>query len=276
MHAHIAFEPALMAAVCKLVRKSKLVVTTHGSDVLKLRFSPLHKLLQTRVFEKADAVTTGSLFTKDILVEDYRVPQEKVFVVPNGYDEELIERAKRISGPKERLQLVTVGAFRKEKDPLTTLRAFELLAQKFPGLRLVMVGDGPLKEELQKHASAAGLSVAMPGVLLHLRSLAVVSSSAVYISSSVVEGGRPSSIVEAMALGVPPVVSSIPPHKELVEDRETGMLFPAGNYAELADKVASLLTDESLYKSVCAAAEEEAKKYAWSKVVDMYLDVYEG
>lgn len=153
----------------------------------------------------------------------------------------------RVSQP-ERRQLFTVayvGRLSREKGLSTLIGAIA----KVEGAQLVMIGDGPQRDELEQLAKENQVTVDFSGHLpqqeLFYRLLAVDA----FVLPSRFEGLGLAAI-EAMALGVPVVCSSFPAASEYVIDEETGMLFPFGDVDCLARKLMRLRDDRELCETL--------------------------
>ncbi len=191
------------------------------------------------------------------LTERIGVPAEKITRIGNGVD---TERFRPPEGGREPipgcpftdpdLVLVgTVGRMHGVKDQVTLARAFAALLRAEPGLqrmvRLVMVGDGPLRRECETLLVEAGLGglVWLPGTrddvprVLRGLDLFVLPSRAEGISNT---------ILEAMATGLPVVATQVGGNGELVRDGVSGRLVPPADPARLAEAMAVYLKDPAL------------------------------
>ena len=148
-----------------------------------------------------------------------------------------------------------MGSLTGFKRPELVIRAFALLKERMPGARLSIVGEGPLRPELERLRGELGLTedVEFPGVCsdIHAR----LASWHLYWQLSRIEGGSPPlSVAEAMATGVPVVVSDVPGLREGVIDGKTGLRVPSGDIRGVADRSAELLASPALYGDIAAGA----------------------
>jgi glycosyltransferase involved in cell wall biosynthesis len=164
------------------------------------------------------------------------------------------------------------------KDPLTLAHAFVRLVKNGLGerARLVLVGDGPLLEEVRRvlrtgnaeaHASLLGSREDVPSLLL---------SFDVFALSSRVEGIS-NTILEAMATGLPVVATRVGGNDELVEDEVTGSLVPPRDPDALAEALSRYVRDEKLRADRGRAGRLRAEReFGLDGMVARYVEVYDS
>lgn len=147
---------------------------------------------------------------------------------------------------RSRLQLILVGRLSPEKGIGGLLQALAAVA---PDLRpeLVIVGDGPMRQELDALVAQLGLGdvVRFAGRLPEAGTLAEIARSDALVLPSFMEG-LPIVLMEAMALGKPVIATRVAGVPELVTDGVEGLLFTPSNWDELAGRITDLAGDESL------------------------------
>ncbi len=160
----------------------------------------------------------------------------------------------------------SAGSLIAVKDQLTLLRAFAVLRTKRPA-RLVIFGEGPLRDELVAFAATLGISdrVLLPGYVDNLASC--YEALDLFVLTSITEGFG-NVLVEAMAVGIP-VVSTDAPYgpREILRDGVFGPLVPVGDHEALADAMERVLerpTDAVLLK-------QRAADFSVETIGDRYL-----
>lgn len=140
----------------------------------------------------------------------------------------------------------------------TLVAAFSRVAVDFPAARLCIVGDGPLREQLEAQASSCGIGerVMLIGERRDVPSL--LSASDLFVLPSVSEG-MPISILEAMAAGRATLATDVGGVRELVLDGETGLVVPSGDVDALAAALLLLIRDKALRETMGAAALARAR-----------------
>lgn len=179
-------------------------------------------------------VTTDSAAT--YIRSRYRMEGRRVAVVPNFVEVEPpgVRRAP-VAGT-----IAMVGRLTDEKNLFACVDAVAGL----PGTRLRLVGDGPLREALCERARAVGAAVDLVGVVPNNRVPALLAEADVFLIASVFEG-HPKALLEAMAVGVPCVVTASPGLREMVADGVTGYLAPDTSPAAIRATLARALGDPS-------------------------------
>jgi glycosyltransferase involved in cell wall biosynthesis len=139
----------------------------------------------------------------------------------------------------------------------TLIAAMALLPPEAVGVRLLIVGAGPLRDELAAQAATAGLAdrVTFAGERGDVPD--ILAAADVFVLSSVSEG-MPISILEAMASGLPTVATDVGGVRELVADGETGFVVPARDARAFAQPLARLCGDEGLRRRLGEAAQSRA------------------
>lgn len=175
----------------------------------------------------------AELVHNGIVVADYRV---------NGRRDEMRARLKL---PSQAVALGVVGRLSVEKGCLEMLDAFAAIHRAHPDTVLVMVGEGALRAELEQRAAALGLGTAMCFAGHQTPMQPCYEALDMIVSPSRTEG-LPNVLLEAMAMRLPIVATSVGGTPELVEDGANGLLVPAEQPERLAAAVNRLLGDTGL------------------------------
>jgi phosphatidylinositol alpha 1,6-mannosyltransferase len=165
--------------------------------------------------------------------------------------------------------LLLVSRLVREKDLADLVAADGILRSRSVRFRLVMVGDGPMRSQLEKSLPHAHFAGHRTGI-----DLAVwYASSDVFVFPSTTET-LGNVVLEAMASGLPPVVVNRGGPPELVEHGRTGFVARGNDPADLADALQPLLEDAALRRSVGEAARAAALEYDWDRINDRLIASY--
>jgi GalNAc-alpha-(1->4)-GalNAc-alpha-(1->3)-diNAcBac-PP-undecaprenol alpha-1,4-N-acetyl-D-galactosaminyltransferase len=177
-----------------------------------------------------------------------------------------------VGAPREDVVL-SVGRLSAEKDICTLLRAFARARRLRPSWRLVIVGDGPQRVELEELAASLNIaaSVTFAGFVSHPELL--MQRAAIYVLSSRFEG-FPNALLEAMAMGAAVVSSDCDSGpRELIKDGINGRLFSPGDEDGLAAILSELMRTEALRRSLGAEAMQIRERFAPERIMPRWESV---
>ncbi|HOL66830.1 MAG TPA: glycosyltransferase [bacterium] len=215
-----------------------------------------HRLIDRFLLRFTRQVVANSLAVRDFYQRRERIPQEKITVIPNGIEVEKFADISLSSDKKKALGLEEAsfvigagGRFTPQKGLIFLIRAMPEVLKVFPDAVAVLVGDGPLRKELETAARQAGVSRNMVFTGYRDDIHEIFSGVDVVVVPSLFEG-MPNVVLEAMALRKPVIGSDIPEIAELVEDGKNGFLVPVRDPEALAKKIIMLLKDGKLRRSM--------------------------
>jgi len=213
-----------------------LVVSAWGSDVLiSPRKSALHRGRVSWTIRKADLLFADAAVITNCMVE-LGATREKVITVPLGVDPALLNYAK---SPREQSSAVVVVTNRRFEtlyhNETFVEAAVQLAREGSHHLRFELIGDGPMREALIQRVHQAGMAeiIQFHPFLPADELYRTLSRAAMYVSCTESDGTSVS-LLEAMALGLYPIVTGIPANREWITDGINGRLFPVGDAQALA------------------------------------------
>lgn len=195
------------------------------------------------------------------------LPRERIRVKPNFV---VADRAPGAGGGG---YVVYAGRLSIEKGVMTLLEAWRQL----PDVRLLIVGEGPLRREMENKARLHGLPVEFLGLQPRERVMDIIARADLEVVTSEWYEGFPLVIVEAFAMGTPVVSSRIGSLGEIVSDGETGFMYEHGNAAALARTVRAALADPAQLRAFRARARARyLELFTPERNFDLLMDVYRG
>ena len=245
------------------------------------------RLLETRVFRNADAVTTiCDGLRGDIVARG--IPESRVTVIPNavnieefGQDRSVDQKLKARLGLEGKQVLGFIGSFYAYEGLSLLVEAMALLRSSHPEVSLLLVGGGPDVSVVRERIASLGLEnvVVLTGRVPHdqVQSYYGLIDILVYprLPMRLTELVTPLKPLEAMAEGRLVVASDVGGHRELVTDGVTGRLFSAGSAPALAAVLDELLADPgSWFKYHQAGREFVQRERSWSASVGRYERIY--
>jgi len=196
-------------------------------------------------------------------------------IIPNGVDVSRFSSARPADLPDGR-RLLFVGRLDERKGFAVAVEAFARLADATDGgdLRLIVVGDGPERDAVERLPDGPRARVTMLGTLPNEALPAVEAACHVYVGP--VTGGESFGVVliEAMAAGLPIVASDTPGYDEVVRDGVDGLLVPPSDPDAVAVAAGRILDDAGLAASLAAAGRDRAEDFDWPVVVDRIEAIY--
>ena len=196
-------------------------------------------------------------------------------IIPNGVNVEYFHPNGRrpsdalTSGPR----LLFLGRLDPRNGLDTVLAAMPEILAAYPATQLTVVGDGPLRGYYQRKARPLGDRVRFAGAVFTERPDYYGTADLYLCPTTKASFGI--TLLEAMASGTPMIVSDITGFRELVDGGAEAVLVPKGDPAAWAGAAAALIGDPARRGTMGAAGLAKAARYAWPRVADRVLAVYE-
>jgi glycosyltransferase involved in cell wall biosynthesis len=254
-------------------RPRRLVLTFHGSEILKFARSPFRRLLAQQLIGRATRVSTLTQYTRELLLEHFPEAEKKIFITPGALRSDFAVVPVRPVAPRKKVVVLTVGRLHPRKGQRVTLQALQMLpAAVRSKLEYWVVGHGKSKYEHQLRAAAAAqpdLVVRFFGnipddELSDLYDRAdIFAMTSVNLDDSVEGFGLV--YLEASAHGLPVVAHDVGGVAEAVKDGVTGLLVPPNRPAQLAAAFEKLIHDPALRRTLGSAGAEWATRNCWKE-----------
>jgi glycosyltransferase involved in cell wall biosynthesis len=216
--------------------------------------------------EQVDGYIALTEFARRKFIEG-GLPAEKIAVKPNFVDPD------PGAGRHEGDYALFVGRLSPEKGVQTLLRAWRSLR----GVPLKIVGDGPLRAEVEAFVRREGLTeVELPGRRPREEVFRLMQEARVLVFPSEWYEGFGMTIAEAFACGLPVIASRLGAMAEIVDDGRTGLLFEPGNPQDLAAKVEWAWNHPNKMKEMAREARREyEEKYTAERNYEMLMAIYQ-
>ena len=202
------------------------------------------------------------------------VKDKSIVYIPNSVDTERFVPATNKKSWDSKIDLIFVGRLAKPKGVDILLKAIRILIDQNFDISLSIVGDGPLKEELQHLTYKLGISsfVSFKGNQKDV--LPFYHNSHILVMPSNWEG-LPLVLLEGMACGLPIVATDIEGIHEGIEDGANGLLFSPGNSIQLSEKIKFLIEHPDKAIEMGKIGREKAlKNFSLISIVDKYIELY--
>jgi len=271
----------------RMTRVPVAIHSEHGYELETLKGLPLRRRIVCSAFYAlADQVFTVTEDLRDYYSRQAWLSPKRFRVIYNGVNTDLFRPRPEIAASLRsalgisagRVVIGSVGRIVPIKDYKTLLQATEILVRQGRDVQVLLVGSGP---ELPKLREEAAASPELAGRILFLGASDgipdLLNAMDVFVLPSISEG-MSNTILEAMATGLPPVVTRAGGNPELVEDGRVGCLFNPGDVQALAGLLSRLADETVLRRRYGQAARQRAVEHFSLAVMmrhyrDLYLDL---
>lgn len=283
VHAH-QYSPYFYAALARTIAprtRTKLLFHEHGRhypEVESNKRIAVNRHLFSRVTRRVVAVSAD---VRERLIRYEGLPPSLIEVVYNGTEVPPPPNSQERASMREELGLGrddivfgTVGRLDPVKNVPMAVRALSALRPGDQRLKLLVIGDGPAREEIV--AAAEEQDVADAVIMTGFRSDAARLTGAmdVFLLPSMTEGTS-LALVSAMGAGIPSVATAVGGTPEVLADKRTGLLIPSEGEHELIEAISSLLADRELAKSMGRAAREVyLERFTFDGMIGRFREIY--
>ena len=254
LHAHFATEPTAAARELAAEMSLPFTFTAHGYDIR--RKPPADFAARAAA---AHGLVTVSHANAQHITERFGVGADRIRIIPCGVD---LDRFRPPAARSSEVPIILcVARHVKVKNLDLLLHGCALLRDRHTSFQCVLVGDGPLRAELEESCRNLNLEnfITFTGALEQSDVVQWWQRAFIAVLTSDNEG-MPVCLMEAAACGVPAVATAVGGVPELVGEGVTGLLVPGGDANALADSLQRLLEDNELARRMGAAARRRAEE----------------
>lgn len=280
LHVHYAIPHATTAWLAREMLRGehpvKVITTLHGTDITLVGQEASFFAITRFSIQQSDAVTAVSRFLCEETSRAFSVPCEGIQVIPNFVNLQEYHPAtpscREGLAPPGHKVLLHMSNFREVKRVRDVVRIFARVRRQMPAT-LLMVGDGPDREEAEREAREAKVDgdVRFLGRLDTVANL--LQATDLFLLPSQTESFGLAAL-EAMACGAPVVATRAGGLPELIEDTVSGILEPPGSVEAMARRATEVLLSPARHAAMREAALRKARGYAADVVVPQYEALY--
>ena len=288
LHVHYAIPHATSAVLARQILACEgirvpVATTLHGTDITIVGQDSSFAPVVTHAINTSDGVTAVSDYLRRETYEQFAV-ERPIHVIPNFVDTERFTRQekghfKQAIAPNGEKLLIHVSNFREVKRATDVVRVFHRLHEESlsggPGVKLLLVGDGPDRAACEALARELGVygDIRFLGKQEPIEEILSVADVFLIPSGSETFG---LAALEAMACGVPVVSSDIGGLPELNIEGETGFLCPLADVDCLTDATRRIISDDDLHERMSVAARRRAvEHFDLERIVPQYEAFYQ-
>lgn len=274
-HLHVHFGGAV-ATVGMLTAQAWQIpwsVTLHGPDEF---FDQEAFYLRQKIESASFVICISDFCRSQVLRIAPNLDDSRLEVVRLGVDCTALQPSGAASNPSEPMHLACTGRMVAAKGHRILLEAIAALAQDKIEVTCTLIGDGPERPTLEALSRQLGISnqIHFLGAMAHQATLAEVAKADVFVLASFAEG-LPVALMEAMALGVPCISTTIAAIPELIQSGQNGLLVPPANSAALAAALRQLASNRQLRLQLGQEARKTAERnYNLAANLDLLATVW--
>jgi glycosyltransferase involved in cell wall biosynthesis len=276
------FHGYALAGLTRPISRTPILIAGRRSlSAFKDRFGPVERTVDAIARRRADVIVANSQAVIEDVVAREGVDRRRLRLIRNGVEparplteaERDAIRAGWGAGP-DALVVACVANYRPGKGLTELLTVAAGLRPATPSARYVLLGDGPLRPELEARARALGLTeIVRFGSVPDAR--AVIGAVDVVVQASHAEGS-PNALLEAAAAGRAIVATAAGGTTEVVDEGRTGLLVPVGDEAAFATALRTVLDDPGLRLRLGTAARDHVERtFPMGAMIDAYAGLYE-
>jgi glycosyltransferase involved in cell wall biosynthesis len=276
------------AKTLKYAQALPLITTIHATE--HGRNYGIHTSLQREIHMKekelvqeADAIIVCSQYMKREVQLILESPPQKLFVFPNGIDENFFRHAKPSYSVRQKYKLqdrtliFSIGRIVNEKGFYTVIEAAPSLIEKYPHIIFIVAGKGPMLDMYRHIITERGLQqfISFVGHISEEEQRAFLQESDIVLVPSLYE---PFGIValEGMLAKKPTIVSDVGGLREIIEHGENGYKIEPGNACSLNEQIEHVLANtESAHRVAQNGFNLVRKEYSWKRIAADTLGVYQ-
>jgi glycosyltransferase involved in cell wall biosynthesis len=277
LHTHLIQADLMGYFAARRARAPVVVSTKHNTHYFRSH-APWLSRLDAFVNRRLTRIVAVSHAVREHYVQTQRLDPARIEVIHNGIELERFRGARPLArsalGLRDDERFVcAVGSLTEKKGHDVLLRAWGDVKNRQPNARLALVGDGPLRAELERTVEALGLRASVSFLGRRPDVPEILRAADLFVLPSRWEGFG-IAVVEAMAAGAPVVASSVDGVREIVRDQQDGLLVPPGEAGRLAEAVAALLADPARAKQLADSARQRAEEFSIQATADRLAGLY--
>lgn len=271
LHAHYATSYGLVGALSGF---HPFIISSWGTDVMRFPDKNfVAKSILKYNFKNADILCATSETIKEYI---NKVSPKDVTVIPFGIDIKKFRPEKKREPLKKEILLGSIKPLESLYNINIIIKSLAGLKDKYPGMKLMIVGEGGQSDELKEIAQKEGVAdkviftgrVPFSEVNKYFNKIDILLNLSQYESFGV-------SVIEAMACGAPVIVTGVGGLKEIVKDDTLGLKVEVGNVEQTMQAIEKLIKDPQLYQEVSANGRKHVEEnYNWEENLARMITVY--
>lgn len=268
----------ILSLFYKMFSNVKIIYTVHGivthenrnfKENYKYYYLLKDDMTERLLFSYSDQIVFVSDASRHLANNYYNFSNNQIInVIPNGIDNIFFESTKKPTGINHPLKIVLVGDLhRKEKGYYTLFTALKNIHFQ---LEVTIISQSDIANDL-KELNSAKLRISSKMSTIDFAKF--LSYNDIYISTSNFDS-FPVALIEAMAVGLIPIVTVQTGSSYIITDKINGFLFNSHDYSKLAEIIREINENRDIINVISANIKRDVEEYSWENVFQRYKDVY--
>ncbi len=259
-------EPNFLVLFLKKFNKIPTIISVRVDPKMEYK-TKLYRFIMKRLYPKTDGIVFQTEEAKEYFKDILNCSQK---IIPNPINEEFI--IDEFKGKRKKV-IVSVGRLGKQKNHKFLINAFSKISEEFKEYKLIIYGDGILRDELNELIKKLNLEdrVFLPGISKDIKN--EIYDASLFVLTSDYEG-MPNALMEAMTLGLPVISTDCPSGgpKFLIKNNENGLLINVNDENALVESMKKILLDDEFSSKLQKNARNIAIDLAPQKIYSMWND----
>lgn len=284
VHAHWILPQGFLAYLCKKLFKVPYVATAHAGDIFPLK-SSFFKFFSVLAVKNSDFCTANSSYTKKELKKI--LVKKEISIIPMGVDLQLFTQKNKNTGLRRKFGIkkefiLSVGRLAEKKGIKYLVMAMKDVIKEFPESKLIIVGDGPERSNLEilTKELSLGKNILFVGKIENKHLPEFYATADLFVGPSIIaESGDTEGLgvvfLEALASGTCVIGSNVGGIPDIIEHNRTGLLVKQKDSAQLSKSIIRLLHNEKLRKNLALNGHRKVKDlYSWDLIGKKFNEMF--
>ncbi|MFQ6084434.1 MAG: glycosyltransferase family 4 protein, partial [Candidatus Aminicenantia bacterium] len=239
------------------------------------KLTPIVFWIYKKIYQTSNFIHVISHFLKQIILA-LGVDEKKIEVIPNGINLSELRQVIEKRREKEKYRIICVARLEKYKGIEYLIEALPKILESFPKARLVLVGEGQERKNLESQVKNLRLEkkVEFKGEIPHERIPEELTKSSVFVLPSL-EEGQGLVVLEAQAAQIPVIATKVGGIPDFVKDGETGILIKPADSRALSQGVIKVFSTPEFAQKLIENAKDNLEKYDWDNVAEKIDQIYQ-
>lgn len=277
-HSFFAVPCGLISLLLKLEFNLPYIISMRGSDVpgYSQRFKGLYLIIKpiiVYIWKKASIVVANSNGLKELALKSN--PNQKIEIIYNGINIKIFKPVKR--DENNNIEMICASRLSKRKGFIYVIEAINILKDKYANIHLTIAGgEGDAEKDLKNKVSELSLEkfVTFTGHYVFEEASLMYQKADIFVFPSFNEG-MSNNMLEAMASGLPIIMTPTGGAEELIKDGKNGFIVNFADSYDIAKKIEKLILDKKLLSEMKKNSRAVAENMNWEKIAKEYFLLYE-